>query len=132
MYDILEVEGRNPDHADADCFICIICSHGTREGIYGTDGKILKIEDVTRFFNGHHCPALIEKPKLFFIQACQGGMFNSLLLVIILYLHVANSAICRQQHAYSILHTFYDPAIKSLGYIHVFVCLRVCLYSKYF
>ncbi|KAH3781396.1 caspase-2-like [Dreissena polymorpha] len=61
---------------DSDCFVCIICSHGTREGIYGTDGEIIPIEEVTSHFDGEHCPQLQEKPKLFFIQACQGEKYD--------------------------------------------------------
>ena len=56
-----------------ECFVCVICSHGTNKGIYGTDGEIVPIDDVTTMFDGQNCKALINKPKLFFIQACRGG-----------------------------------------------------------
>ena len=39
-----------------------------------TDGKYLKIqEDLVNPFNGVNAPGLVNKPKMFFIQACQGG-----------------------------------------------------------
>lgn len=67
-------EASHSDHNQAECFVCVICSHGTKTGIYGTDGKIISLENVTKYFDGNHCKALQSKPKLFFIQACQGEM----------------------------------------------------------
>ncbi|KAM6948210.1 caspase-8-like [Aplochiton taeniatus] len=59
-----------PQHGDA--FICCILSHGDKGSVYGTCGGLLPIEKITSTFNGGNCPTLIDKPKLFFIQACQG------------------------------------------------------------
>ncbi|XP_052819900.1 caspase-7-like [Mya arenaria] len=61
---------------DMECYVCVICSHGTREGIYGTDGGVITLEEVTSYFDGQHCPYLMQKPKLFFIQACQGDQVD--------------------------------------------------------
>lgn len=55
-----------------DCFICCILSHGDRGSIYGTDGKSVAIKDLTFCFKRCSCPSLNGKPKVFFIQACQG------------------------------------------------------------
>ncbi|XP_045161198.2 caspase-3-like [Mercenaria mercenaria] len=65
-------EAAHSDHNQAECFVCVICSHGTKTGIYGVDGGVIPLENVTKYFDGEHCKGLQSKPKLFFIQACQG------------------------------------------------------------
>ncbi|XP_025963605.1 caspase-10 isoform X2 [Dromaius novaehollandiae] len=60
------------DHKDRDCFICCILSHGESGAIYGKDGELVSIRMIMSYFTAKQCPALAEKPKLFFIQACQG------------------------------------------------------------
>ncbi|XP_029981476.1 caspase-8 [Sphaeramia orbicularis] len=60
------------DHSQMDCVVCCILSHGLEGGVYGVDGRPVKLMELTEPFNGSRCPSLVEKPKLFFIQACQG------------------------------------------------------------
>ncbi|XP_012581233.1 PREDICTED: caspase-8 isoform X2 [Condylura cristata] len=60
------------DHSDKDCFICCILSHGDKGIIYGSDGQEAAICELTSYFTGSKCPSLAGKPKIFFIQACQG------------------------------------------------------------
>ncbi|XP_032880117.1 caspase-8-like isoform X2 [Amblyraja radiata] len=60
------------DHTAMDCFVCCILSHGEKDIIVGTDGKRLQISDIRFWFSGSQCPSLLRKPKIFFIQACQG------------------------------------------------------------
>ncbi|KAK0134538.1 Ciliogenesis-associated TTC17-interacting protein [Merluccius polli] len=60
-----------PRHGDA--FVCCVLSHGDRGVVTGVDGEQLPIKDITSPFDGQHCPGLLEKPKVFFIQACQGN-----------------------------------------------------------
>lgn len=36
--------------------------------------KILDLEEIYKMFNNSQCPALREKPKLFVVQACRGGV----------------------------------------------------------
>ncbi|NWR72377.1 CASPA protein, partial [Centropus unirufus] len=62
-----------PDHKDRDCFICCILSHGESGAIYGEDEELVSIRKIMSYFTATNCPLLAEKPKLFFIQACQGG-----------------------------------------------------------
>ncbi|KAK6167944.1 hypothetical protein SNE40_021866 [Patella caerulea] len=62
----------NEDHTNYDCFAVVILSHGTRDNIYGSDGKPVAIRDLTGPLRPLTCPSLGGKPKLFFIQACQG------------------------------------------------------------
>ncbi|NXI73960.1 CASPA protein, partial [Anseranas semipalmata] len=60
------------DHKDRDCFVCCILSHGESGAIYGKDGELVSIRTIMSHFTAKQCPQLAEKPKLFFIQACQG------------------------------------------------------------
>ncbi|NWX71910.1 CASPA protein, partial [Alca torda] len=60
------------DHKDRDCFICCILSHGESGAIYGKDEELVSIRTIMSHFTAKQCPQLFEKPKLFFIQACQG------------------------------------------------------------
>uniref|UniRef100_G1SSE7 Caspase-8 n=1 Tax=Oryctolagus cuniculus TaxID=9986 RepID=G1SSE7_RABIT len=64
------------DHKDRDCFVCCILSHGDKGIIYGTDGQEACIYDLTSYFTGSKCPSLAGKPKVFFIQACQGDKYQ--------------------------------------------------------
>ncbi|OWJ99925.1 CASP8, partial [Cervus elaphus hippelaphus] len=64
------------DHRNRDCFICCILSHGNRGIIYGTDGQEAPIYELTSYFTGLKCPSLVGKPKIFFIQACQGDDYQ--------------------------------------------------------
>lgn len=70
--ELLKSEARHSDHKDADCFILIICSHGTSKGIYGVDGKVITYEEIGAIFNAQSCPNLATKPKIIFLQACHG------------------------------------------------------------
>ncbi|KAG8517409.1 Caspase-7 [Galemys pyrenaicus] len=63
------------DHKNSACFVCIILSHGDQGSIYGTDG-LTSIKELAAHFRGDRCKTLLEKPKLFFIQACQGTEFD--------------------------------------------------------
>uniref|UniRef100_A0AAY5L0M0 Uncharacterized protein n=1 Tax=Esox lucius TaxID=8010 RepID=A0AAY5L0M0_ESOLU len=60
-----------PQHGDA--FVCCILSHGEKEGVFGKDGMVIRTIDIQSPFNGRNCRMLLEKPKLFFIQACLGS-----------------------------------------------------------
>ncbi|XP_071103449.1 uncharacterized protein [Haliotis cracherodii] len=62
----------NIDHTEYDSFVCCVLSHGAQGHIYGTDGRLVSITDMTGPFKSVVCPSLAGKPKLFFIQACQG------------------------------------------------------------
>lgn len=70
MQDLLK-QASEEDHSNAACFACILLSHGEENLIYGKDG-VTPIKDLTAHFRGDRCKTLLEKPKLFFIQACRG------------------------------------------------------------
>ncbi|RXM31561.1 Protein FAM171B [Acipenser ruthenus] len=67
---------RQQDHSNRDCFVCCILSHGSKGTIAGTDGCSVPIREITSYFTGLKCPTLVKKPKVFFIQACQGGNYQ--------------------------------------------------------
>ncbi|NXI73976.1 CASP8 protein, partial [Anseranas semipalmata] len=62
------------DHSNMDCFVCFILSHGAKDKIKGIDHEFVNIKDLLSCFSGSNCPSLAGKPKLFFIQACQGSV----------------------------------------------------------
>ena len=78
MRELLEQLARE-DHSDADCFICVMMSHGTKLtdgglGVFGVDGEIVYIEaEAMTLFSNLKCPTLVKKPKLFLVDACWGG-----------------------------------------------------------
>lgn len=63
------------DHSDADCFACVLLSHGGSDEIHGTDGEI-RLSDIFSLFRSDICTTLAGKPKLFFVQACRGEDFD--------------------------------------------------------
>ncbi|XP_062862736.1 caspase-8 [Trichomycterus rosablanca] len=63
---------RTQDHSKADCVVCCVLSHGYDGGVFGVDGNKVAVKELTEPLFGHNCRSLSQKPKLFFIQACQG------------------------------------------------------------
>lgn len=76
MVSTMKQEAKDDDfHRNADCFACIILSHGDDDDIiYGTD-KELSLQKLVEPFKG--LPSLAGKPKLFFIQACRGDSLDA-------------------------------------------------------
>ena len=60
------------DHSGMDCVACVVLSHGLEGGVYGVDGKPVWLAELQDPLDGVRCTYLRGKPKLFFIQACQG------------------------------------------------------------
>ncbi|XP_067229988.1 caspase-8 isoform X2 [Chanodichthys erythropterus] len=58
------------DHTRMGAFVCCVLSHGEKGAVLGVDGKPVEIHELTLPFA--ECHTLASKPKLFFIQACQG------------------------------------------------------------
>ncbi|KAJ8320398.1 hypothetical protein KUTeg_001985 [Tegillarca granosa] len=65
------------DHQHADSTVICLLSHGEDGYIFGTDGKKILLDDVFSLFDNKHCKLLIQKPKIFIIQACRGGALDS-------------------------------------------------------
>ncbi|XP_078536340.1 caspase-8 isoform X2 [Lissotriton helveticus] len=64
------------DHNQRDCFVCCVLSHGDTGTILGTDGQQVAIRELTVCFTAQNCRSLAGKPKVFFIQACQGESYH--------------------------------------------------------
>ncbi|NXS06922.1 CASP2 protein, partial [Neodrepanis coruscans] len=73
MQNALERFSKLPDHQYVDSCIVALLSHGVEGGVYGSDGKLVQLQDAFRLFDNANCPSLQNKPKMFFIQACRGG-----------------------------------------------------------
>ena len=70
---LLLKETAEKDFSRYDCFVCVILSHGSKDGIYETDEEVINIEAITPLFRRDECPSLEGKPKIFLIQACRGN-----------------------------------------------------------
>ena len=64
------------DHKKFDCLMVAILTHGIKGKLYSTDGELIPVEDLTKLFNGYHCPSLIGKPKIFLLQVNRGENFD--------------------------------------------------------
>ncbi|KAJ3595016.1 hypothetical protein NHX12_004321 [Muraenolepis orangiensis] len=72
IHSILEDLGKRSFVA-ADVLVVCVLSHGDKECVFGTDGLKVALGDMRRPFTSERAPTLAGKPKLFFIQACQGS-----------------------------------------------------------
>jgi len=83
VYDDLKVkdiervleEAALEDHSDADCILVAVMSHGELGILYGRDNPY-KPDRLWSHFSADKCQTLAGKPKLFFIQACQGDQLD--------------------------------------------------------
>ena len=62
------------NRVEHDSFICFILSNGKSGGVCGSDGKVVKLKFIFSAINASRM--LLSKPKIFFIQACQGQKFG--------------------------------------------------------
>ena len=62
--------GDNLISANHDSFVCCLLSHGTEGVVNGTDGKEFDLKNIYNYLGP--CKHLSGKPKMAFIQACQG------------------------------------------------------------
>lgn len=71
MVDTLkEISSR--DHSNYDSFVCCILTHGEEGQVFGADSKPVNLQDLTGILKATFTRSLINKPKLFFVQACRG------------------------------------------------------------
>lgn len=71
MKDLLKEIGKRNFHNEDALVVCVL-SHGLEGCVYGSDDVKVFLQDLTSPFTSHNAPSLAGKPKLFFIQACQG------------------------------------------------------------
>ncbi|CAG9856043.1 unnamed protein product [Phyllotreta striolata] len=75
-----EVEDRirrtaQEDHSDRDCLLITVLSHGECGIIYAKDRSYVP-DTLWSLFRADLCPTLAGKPKIFFLQACQGDKLD--------------------------------------------------------
>lgn len=63
------------DHTHNDCIIITFLTHGDTGILYAKDCAY-KAENLFAYFTADRCPSLAGKPKIFFIQACQGDQLD--------------------------------------------------------
>ncbi|CAG9096424.1 Caspase-1 [Plutella xylostella] len=63
------------DHSDFDCLLIAVLTHGEMGLLYAKDTHY-KPDNLWYYFTADKCPTLAGKPKLFFIQACQGDKLD--------------------------------------------------------
>lgn len=63
------------DHSDADCILVTVLSHGELGILYASD-QPYKPDRLWSHFSADKCRTLAGKPKMFFIQACQGDQLD--------------------------------------------------------
>jgi len=63
------------DHGEADCIAVFVLSHGEMGILYASD-QPYKPDRLWSHFSADKCRSLAGKPKLFFIQACQGDQLD--------------------------------------------------------
>lgn len=71
MKDLLKEKGKRNFHNEDALVVCVL-SHGLEGCVYGSDDVRVSLRDLTQPFTSLNAPSLAGKPKLFFIQACQG------------------------------------------------------------
>ncbi|KAI4495786.1 hypothetical protein M0802_008409 [Mischocyttarus mexicanus] len=74
--EIILKEASDSDHSDHDCLVVSVLSHGELGMLYAYDAPY-KADIIWSSFTSDKCPSLAGKPKLFFIQACQGDKLDS-------------------------------------------------------
>ena len=52
-------------------------THGDSSGVYGTDGKLLRFQDIQKQLTAENCPAFNRKPKILVFPTCRKGEENS-------------------------------------------------------
>nr|ARM65447.1 caspase 8 [Totoaba macdonaldi] len=60
-----------------DVLVVCVLSHGEKGCVFGTDEKPVDLGELTQPFTSGRAPTLAGKPKLFFIQACQGNNYQT-------------------------------------------------------
>ena len=71
MFDTMKEIGSR-DHSKYDSFSCCILSHGREGEVFGSDSRPINLRDFTAIVKGSYCRSLLNKPKIFVIQACRG------------------------------------------------------------
>lgn len=71
----LDLMAMQEDHSDKDAMALVVLSHGDEGVIYAHDRPFV-VGKLWEPFTADRAPTLAGKPKLFFIQACQGSRMD--------------------------------------------------------
>ncbi|XP_076139537.1 caspase-7-like [Alosa pseudoharengus] len=71
IYTLFKAESSKPVD---NCFIGIISTHGEEGMVFGADGNRVILSQIFRFFDNS---IMVDKTKLFFVQACRGHELDS-------------------------------------------------------
>ena len=63
-------------HNSVNYFKVVVLTHGNEGILYGYDHSY-PTHKIWEFFTADKCPSLAGKPKLFFLQACQGSKMDA-------------------------------------------------------
>lgn len=63
-------------HINTDAFVIFIMSHGYRNCIYSAIGEPIYHDELKIHLRDCQCKELLDRPKLVFIEACDGEDFN--------------------------------------------------------
>ncbi len=64
------------DHSDSDCLAVVMLSHGNEGSLFAYDAAF-PTQRLWEPFVAEKAPTLVGKPKLFFLQACQGSNMDA-------------------------------------------------------
>ncbi|XP_070830541.1 caspase-8 isoform X2 [Chaetodon trifascialis] len=64
------------DFSNDDALVVCVLSHGEKGCVFGTDEQGVSLRELTQPFTSERARTLARKPKLFFIQACQGSGYQ--------------------------------------------------------
>ena len=89
----IQFEKELPTHEEADAFICVVMSHGNRNGIIRTSNweEFDVRKELVEAFQGEHWPVMIDKPKIFLFQICRDG---KCLHHVFYFCHLAKTVSC--------------------------------------
>ena len=54
--------------------VCVLCVQQLADEIRDVENVTIEYKEIFDLFEARRCPLLAGKPKLFFLQACRGGM----------------------------------------------------------
>lgn len=69
----IENETQQQDYEGLGASALVIMTHGTKDQIYGKDGRPIELSDIFDLMSPYNFQYMAGKPKIIIIQACAGG-----------------------------------------------------------
>ncbi|PIC37495.1 hypothetical protein B9Z55_016107 [Caenorhabditis nigoni] len=67
--------GAKTNHGDSA--VLAFVTHGCKDGVYGTDGKVFRLDQLYELLSPENSPQLAGKPKVIFAESCRGSNRDS-------------------------------------------------------